>query len=172
MWIVIYMVWKHIINIPWLKSKVYNILLDQFKQSWYSEVQNSPKGLNYRIFKKSLDFEKYLLILPIKLCKKYCNFRTGNAKLPIETGRWFNIPRENRICKLCACNEIGDEFHYLFKCTDVYISNSRVICLPKYFITNPNVVKFETLFNVTNKNQLTNICKLLVTIFERVSSLG
>lgn len=52
------------------------------------------------------------------------------------------------------------------------ISNSRVICLPKYFITNPNVVKFETLFNVTNKNQLTNICKLLVTIFERVSSLG
>ena len=53
-----------------------------------------------------------------KIIKK---FRTGNAKLLIETGRWFNIPRENRICKLCACNKIGDEFHYLLKCTDVYI---------------------------------------------------
>lgn len=167
-----YIWYQNTINIPWLKSKVYNILLDQFKQSWYSEVHNSPKGLDYRIFKNSLDFEKYLLTLPTQLCKKYCNFRTGNAKLPIEIGRWFNIPRENRICKLCTCNEIGDEFHYLFKCTDVYISNSRVRCLPKYFITNPNVVKFEKLFNVTNINQLTNICKLLDTIFERVSSLG
>ena len=31
------------INVPWLKSKVYNILLDQFKQSWYSDKQTSPK---------------------------------------------------------------------------------------------------------------------------------
>lgn len=167
-----YIWYQNTINIPRLKSEVYNILLDQFKQSWDSEVYNSPKGLNYRIFKNSLDFETYLLTLPTKLCKKYCDFRPGNAKLPIEIGRWFYIPRENRICKLCACNEIGDEFHYLFKCTDVYISNSRIICLSNYFITNPNVVNFEKLFIVTNINQLTNICKLLDTIFESVSSLG
>jgi hypothetical protein len=27
-----------------------------------------------------------------------------------------NIARENRICPLCNNGEIGDEFHYLFKC--------------------------------------------------------
>ena len=37
-------VWQeNSIYIPWLKSKVYNILLDQFKQSWYSDKQTSPK---------------------------------------------------------------------------------------------------------------------------------
>ena len=45
---------KNSINIPLLQSKVYNILLDQFKQSWYNDMQTSPKGLNYRLFKKSL----------------------------------------------------------------------------------------------------------------------
>lgn len=55
-----------------------------------------------------------------------------NVKLPIETGRWLNIPKDNIICKLRDCNKIGDEFHYLFKCTDVYVSSSSVICLPKF----------------------------------------
>lgn len=36
------------------------------------------------------------MLLPTKLCKKYCNFWTGIAKLPIEIGRGMNtcIPRE------------------------------------------------------------------------------
>ena len=29
-------------------------------------------------------------------------FRTCNTKLPIETGRWNNIVRENRLCQQCA----------------------------------------------------------------------
>lgn len=160
------------INIPWLKMKVRNILLDQFNQSWYSDVQNSPKSINYRLFKKSLAFEEYFLNLPSKLWKKYCIFRTGNAKLPIETGRWFNISRENRTCKLCICNEIGDEFHYLFNCSDICITDARNMYLPKYYISNPNVLKFEALFNISNKKQLIKICKFINTIIERVSSLG
>lgn len=88
-----------------------------------------------------------------KLCKKYYIFKTGYAKLLIETGRWFSIPRDNRICKLCACSELGDEFHYIFKGTDVCISNSRVVDIPKYFISNPNVVEFETLLNVQDHKQ-------------------
>lgn len=80
--------------------------------------------------KKITEFS--LLILSTILCKKYCKFRTGNVKLPIETGRWLNIPKDNIICKLCDCNKIGDECHYLFKCTDVYVSNSSEICLPKF----------------------------------------
>ena len=42
-------------------------------------------------------------------------FRTSNHKLPIETGRWSNIPRNQRICHLCE-TEIGDEYHYIMKC--------------------------------------------------------
>ena len=99
-------------------------------------------------------------------------FRTWNAKLPIETGRWFNIPRENRICKLCKSKDIGDEFHYLLKCTDHVIQNSRIQNLSKYYQCNPNVIKFENLFNVTKKKELIKICKFLDTIIERVKSPG
>ena len=166
-------VWQeNSINIPWLKSKVYNILLDQFKQSWYSDMQTSPKGLNYRLFKKPLSFEEYLLNLPANLSKKYCKFRTGNMKLPIETGRWFNIPRENRICKLCNSKDIGDEFHYLLKCTDAVIQSSRIQNLSKYYQSNPNVIKFENLFNVTKKKELIKICNFVDTIISRVNSPG
>jgi hypothetical protein len=67
-------------------------------QNWNSLVQNSPKALN---------------ILEIKDAILLCRFRTTNNKLPIETGRWQNIPRENRKCKCKLCNrsQIGDEYH-------------------------------------------------------------
>jgi hypothetical protein len=52
--------------------------------------------------------EKYLLNLPEKYAKLFCKFRTGNARLPIETGRWKDIPQEHRFCNLCNRNEIGD----------------------------------------------------------------
>ena len=43
-------------------------------------------------------------------------FRTSNHKLPIETGRYLNTLRENRLCTLCLANDIGDEYHYMFIC--------------------------------------------------------
>jgi hypothetical protein len=49
---------------------------------------------------------------------------TLRTKLLIETGRWFNISRENRICKSFEYKDIGGEFHYVFRCTD--------ICIQKY----------------------------------------
>ena len=64
--------------------------------------------------------KNHILNLPANRSKKYCKFRTGNTKLPIESGR-FIIPRENKICKLCKSKDIGDEFHYLLKCTDAVI---------------------------------------------------
>jgi hypothetical protein len=36
--------------------------------------------------------------------------RCNNIKLPIETGRWPNTPREERICHLCNVG-LGTEFH-------------------------------------------------------------
>jgi hypothetical protein len=41
--------------------------------------------------------------------------RCNNIKLPIETGRWPNTPREERIYHLCNVG-LGTEFHFLFEC--------------------------------------------------------
>ena len=132
---------------------------------------DSSKGINYRIFKKELTLEKYFSILPVKYCKLFCKFRTMNHKLPIETGRWHNISRQNRICTLCNY-EIGDEFHYLINCKNTEITNGRKTLIPKYFCQNPNTVKFDALFNLKNRKLLFNICKFIEVIMERVSSPG
>jgi hypothetical protein len=33
-------------------------------------------------------------------------------------GRWKQIIRENRFYHLCSRRELGDEYHYIFECTE------------------------------------------------------
>jgi hypothetical protein len=44
-------------------------------------------------------FEEYFNILDEQNSLLLCKFRTTNHKLPIEKGRWSNIPKENRYCE-------------------------------------------------------------------------
>lgn len=97
----------------WLKSIVKEILQNQFVQDWRSIVDNSPKCINYRIFKTNLNLEKYLLILPTDLRITFTKLRTWYHRFPIETGRWYNIEKHFRKCTMCDSNSIGDEFHYV-----------------------------------------------------------
>ena len=62
------------------------------------------------------EFDSYMTLLPERLRILFTQFRMGNTKLPIETGRWFNIDRNEMFCTLFNINEIGDEFHILFQC--------------------------------------------------------
>ena len=58
---------------------------------------NSSRGIHYRMFKHDFKLENYLLKLSTKNARILCKFRTGNVKLPIKTGRWFNIERDDRM---------------------------------------------------------------------------
>ena len=75
----------------------------------------------------------------------------------IQLGRWYNIPKGNTVCKICSKKEIGNEFHYLFICNGPIKFQSRksYMYIPKNFYRNryrnPNVYKFEQLFNTKNK---------------------
>lgn len=79
---------------------MYNLMLLNFPN-----IMCKRFFLAMRLYLKKIT-EFNLLILSTILGKKYCKFRTGNVKLPIETGRWSNIPKDNIICKLCDCNKI------------------------------------------------------------------
>ena len=134
--------------------------------------RNSPKCLNYRIFKEELIFEQYLSKLPLKLALELCKYRTCNMNLPIEKGRWINIPRNERLCQLCNVSEIGDEFHYLFTCQDSTIIYYRNCLIPRYYYIFPNTYKFNKLFNSQNKKLLLKLSKFICIIKERVNSPG
>jgi hypothetical protein len=87
------------------------------------------KPVSFNIFSKHfihlIDEQNSLLL---------CKFRTTNHKLPIEKGRWSNIPRENRYCELCQKNQIGDEYHYIFECTNLSEKRTSLLSVQKYII--------------------------------------
>ena len=58
--------------------------------------------------------------------------------LPVESGRYEKIPRVERLCLLCNTSEIGDEFHYLLKCTHSSLSHLRGIFLERLYSINSN----------------------------------
>ena len=75
------------------------------------------KLVTYLFLKTNFGLEKYLtLINNFNYRKSICRFRVSAHRLYIETGRYTNIPRNERLCKNCSANEIEDEAHFLIKC--------------------------------------------------------
>lgn len=157
-------------NPKWLKLSIKQRIFDQFQQTWKSEMENSPKALCYKLFKENFEFEEYLDLLPYKDRITLCKFRSGNHRLPIETGRWRRIIRQERYCVLCNSQEIGDEFHYILNCTA--LTESRRALLKPYYVSRVNVLKFGTLFISKNIRVLKNLCKLIRIINIEVCSPG
>lgn len=149
------------------KNKVKTKIADQSKQAWKSNIDESEKCLNYRLYKKDFCFEKYLNILPLPLSKYICKFRCLSHKLPTEKGRFLNVERNERICQVCNKNELGDEFHYLFNCD--YFNRSRLKFLPLWSFQSPNTVKFEKLLISDDRTVLTKLAlfiKIILTKFK------
>ena len=90
---------------------------ENYVEFWKHKMTNSSKLSFLCQFKKEYKLEPYLsLISNPKVRKTFSQFRVSNHKPNIERGRYENIAREQRICKLCQTHEIENEFHFAFKC--------------------------------------------------------
>ena len=138
-----------------LKHIIKQILLDQFLQEWHQSTGNSTKGLMYRSIKEDIHFEEYLNILPKRLSINMIRFRTANHRLPVETGRWYNISIDDRKCNLCSTNSLGDEFHYLLECT--FFTHQRRKYIDKRFYRRPNMMLYQSLITSKNAQYLKNL---------------
>ena len=138
---------------------------DQYLQEWNSAMSLSSKGKIYNIFKENFRLEDYLTTLPQNIWTRLLKFRTSNHHLPVETGRWNNIPLEDRMCTLCNNNDIGDEFHYLFTCP--FFNNSRKTLLKPYYYNKPNTLKFKQLMTDNKISIRKKLCKLIKEITDR-----
>ena len=89
--------------------------------------------------KKHFECEKYLLeISNFKHGQAAIKLRISAHKLTVETGRYCrynNTPYNDRICKLCNLNEVGDERHFLMSCTNIKFINLRTKFIENLFIT-------------------------------------
>lgn len=130
-------------SLQWFKAAVHLRLTDQFKQKWFADVFVGGKCLNYRIFKEQFGFEIYLVRLSPRLRTSMSRFRCRNHRLPIESAR--DLIRHERLCTLCDLHEVGDEYHYLFKCPA--FNDDRIRFIKKYYFNRPSSVKFSCLMN-------------------------
>jgi hypothetical protein len=131
---------------------------DQFLQKWSETINTMPKLEYYKQFKTHFEFEDYLsFINNISLRKQLSCMRLSSHALEIEVGRYNNINRENRICKLCNQNTIESEYHFLLCCTR-YSEIRR-----KYFGATswPSLNKFKCLMSSKNKCTILKICKFI-----------
>ena len=152
------------INTFSLNSAIKPILIDQFLQNWRSEMGKSSKGTNYNIIKDNISLENYFTSLPTNLYLNLVRFRTGNHKLPVETGRWNDTDHQERKCLLCTKDTVGDEFHYTLECP--YFSRQRRALIPPQYYTRPNILKYQNLFSTCNVNTLTNLSKFVGIIMK------
>lgn len=146
------------INIPF--ALIRQRILDTYKQIWYSEINNSNRLQAYSIFKHNFEIENYL---NFEIDPKYklalTRFRTSSHSLMIETGRYENIPREQRICQFCNMRKVEDEYHFLLVCPN-YRDLRRKFFKP-YFCHWPTWIKFEILLSKTSKPSVTSLAKFI-----------
>jgi len=153
-----YEIWDNdiLVNPEWIAASVKQKLRDLYLLEWRQLVNNSSKCYLYRVFKNDIILERYLLILNWNLRKHLCKLRTVNHKLPIETGRYKNVPRQDRHCTLCRESLLGDEFHIIFRCAKLRGLRNRY--LPRFVCSNPNisVLKLEEVFQCSD-SQIVNL---------------
>ena len=80
-------------------------------------MKDKPKLKTYITFKKHYGLENYLTCnLSRSKRSILAQFRLGILPLKVETGRFSNTVREERICEFCKDATIEDETHFLFYC--------------------------------------------------------
>ena len=131
-------------------------LEDMYLQECFAKMSLSNKCLFYRMFKCNLDPEMYLSCVNVKKFRiALSRFRCSSHDLFIESGRYKNVSREKRICKLCNLRQVEDEYHFLLICP-IY-SSIRNLYIKKYYFVYPNQYKFAALMNNRNHNVLQNL---------------
>ena len=86
--------------------------------------------------------------------------RISAHNLNIETGRFYNLDRHERVCSMCNLNVVEDEYHFILQC-EKYIDVRRRY-LKKYYWQMPSCFKLIQLLSVSNIRELKNLGKYLL----------
>ena len=155
----------------WISQYVNHVdfLICEFKQrkkdNFISETNTffneSPKCHLYRyIFDNNV--LQFYLDRPLNyIYKPYiCKMRISAHNLNIETGRFYNLYRHERVCSMSNLNVVEDEYHCILQC-EKYIDVRRRY-RKKYYWKMPSCFKLVQLLSVCNIKELSNLGKYLL----------
>ena len=153
-----------------LDEKKYNsikrTLHDQEIQRLNSLTKESNKGRSYASLNTSWGILPKIYEINHDNLFPLIKYRTSNHKLPVETGRYNDIPFHERSCPTCR-DKIGDEYHFMLECQR--FKKERKIYINNYFIKKPSMFKFVKLMNSNDSEQLNKVGKFCALIIKKVS---
>ena len=107
---------------------------------WQSSLISKPKLRTYRKFKSQYDTENYVKFNYHKYQRSLtAELHMGILPLAIETGRYTNIPINQRFCFYCQ-DKVEDEFHFVFQCK-LYENERHYL----YSVLKLKIENFDTL---------------------------
>ena len=157
------------INKQGFKSHIKQHTRDLYIQEWCNTLHSGSMYQNYRTFKTDFGQEAYMSLLPYNCVITILRFRTTNNNLPVNSQRFYEVSREERLCKKCNSLSVADEFHYLFVCD--YFKCKREECLDRKYYTLPNTQKYRRLFKSTEKKELLKLKHFIDVICRSVNEL-
>ena len=144
-------------------------LKDQFLQNWHSDVSHSSKLSLYVNYKLTFEHKIYLECVTIrKFRNALSKLRTSSHDLEIERGRYLNIEKKQRQCKLCN-NDIETEFHFVLKCP--ILLHIREKYIPPKFYKYPSINKFNILMSSKKECIIKNLAIFLYYAFKERTNL-
>ncbi len=102
---------------------VYDLIHAYYVEKWKAEI-NRESGRNgrnklrtYKMLKQDFRPSEYVnnIFINKRQCSALAKFRCG-----VETGRYENLPEEQRLCPMCDSQAMESEIHVLIKC-NLYI---------------------------------------------------
>ena len=138
-----------------LKKRLY----DMTKQDFDSKLNDSPKCILYKYLVSNVCLQPYLCKpIPDLYKKSIVKLRLSSHNLAIEEGRYANIERISRYCKICF-EEMEDEMHFILVCP-LYLNIRKELIKP-YYWRKPSTYKLLQLFISTNVKDLCNLGKYI-----------
>ena len=135
-------------------------IIDQTNQEILMANTTSSKLETYCLFKLDTSCESYLNKITLNKYKfALSRFRLSSHNLALETGRYNNIPKENRICTFCNMNKIESEYHFLLVCP--LNAELRRHYLPQYYCRWPSITKFKNLMQSKPERVIKRLSKYI-----------
>ncbi|CAB4033096.1 Hypothetical predicted protein [Paramuricea clavata] len=147
-------------------------LKENYLTFWKHKLENSSKLTFYSTIKIDYELEKYLSIIKDSNKRKtLTRFRLSNHSLQIETGRYHNIAREERLCNLCHSREVENESHLLLTCEAYGDTRVNFINSLKNDLTTTETNLNEPTLSVdimksTASNTILKLSKFIFSCFE------
>ena len=141
------------------------LLLKIMQEDWETKLPKKPKLREYQRFKEHLDLEEYLY-LPKHKRSLIAKIRSGTLPLAIETGRYSNIPLENRLCTLCNSKLIESEFHFMCICSKFKIIRKKYFAQYSAKWLDFEMSDSETKFLYIMKNHQKILGNFIVELWE------